>query len=213
MPCTRGVVERRGVFEGVVDGDHLASRGLEHDRSGRVVVAGDRRGEADAGLREVNALFLIVCWRPKPSNMRPKLSARAAEVNAKITGLPRESQRALISSESMLTRVVVAELGLATERERAADRRWCGRDARARCTAHHVGAGRAGDCDGCGRGRGRRDARRGHGVGGGGDRADRDHGRRQGAEGACARIAFHGLDVFPVAWATFGCCGVGTGAA
>lgn len=64
-------------------------------------------------MREVNALFLIVCWRPRPSNMRPKMSAWAADVNAKITGLPRESQRALMSSESMLTRVVVVEFGLA----------------------------------------------------------------------------------------------------
>src|ERR1039458_1177081 len=41
--------------------------------------------------------------------MRPNRSALLADENAKITGLPLESQRALISSESTLTSVVVFE--------------------------------------------------------------------------------------------------------
>src|SRR5580704_9659680 len=61
----------------------------------------------------VNEVFLKTWRRPKPSKTRPKMSVLPADVNAKTIGRPLESHRALISSESMLTTVLVVEFDFA----------------------------------------------------------------------------------------------------
>src|SRR5438046_2837728 len=54
-----------------------------------------------------------VCVRPCPSKMCAKRSPALAEEKANTTGKPRESHRALISRESMLTTVAVRLFALA----------------------------------------------------------------------------------------------------